>query len=45
MFNEEEILIKDPEVVEHSKEVTLSSYRDVLMFVFRANGAEPICNV
>ena len=33
--------MKDPEVVELSGAVIQSFYLDVLMFVFRANGAEP----
>ena len=37
----EGILIKDPEVVELSGAVIQSFYKDVLMFVFRAKGAEP----
>ena len=34
--------IKDPEVVELSGVVIQSFYKDVTMFVFRGNGAEPM---
>ena len=42
MSYDEEILIKDPDVVELSGAIIQSSgfYQDVPMFVFRANGAE-----
>ena len=42
MSNDEVILIKDPEVVELAGAVIQSLYKDVLMLVFRANGAEPV---
>ena len=41
MSDDEEILIKDPEVVELSGAVIQSFYKDVPMLVFRANSAEP----
>ena len=41
MSDDKEILIKDPEVVKLSGAVIQSFYKVVLMFVFRANGAEP----
>ena len=41
MSADEEILIKDPEIVDLSGVVIQSFYQDVLTFVFRANGAEP----
>ena len=41
MTYDEEILIKDPEVVELSGAVIQSFYQDVPTFVFRTNGAEP----
>ena len=41
MSDNEEILIKDPEVVELSGAVIQSIYQDVETFVFRSNGAEP----
>ena len=34
-------MIKDPEVVELSRAVNWSLYKDVPMLVFRTNGAEP----
>ena len=41
MSNDEEILIKDLEVVEQSGAVFQSFYQDVPMLIFRANRAEP----